>query len=68
MKRKKQRKQAARKTVAKAKAARKPAAKTAGTRKPAARTAGGSGPASPGVYTPAPLQSDGWPPFRYPRP
>ena len=58
------------KRVAKKKPAAKPGAakkktSTARARKPAAKTAG---PTTTKVapYTPAPLQGDGWPPFRYP--
>jgi hypothetical protein len=56
------------KRAAKPKRAAKSAAKTkssAGARKPAAKAAVTTTPkATP--YTPAPLKSDGWPPFRYP--
>lgn len=58
--------------AARKKAARKPAAKkqTPSTRRATrpARAGSATAEARPSTYTPAPLTSDGWPPFRYPPP
>ena len=52
---------AKKKGAAKAKRAARPGrARATATAKPAARSSG------TGSYTPPPLKSDGWPPFRYP--
>ena len=54
---------AKKKGATRAKAAAKPGrARAAATARPAGRSSG------TGSYTPPPLKSDGWPPFRYPLP